>query len=392
MRLKFYLPLVFFLALTGFVLLFLPSNLRVISGLIMFLAGFVFTYSSGINETIKNKDAVIKIHNKTPILIPLTFFLIPNFILALLWRANYHLFIQYISSIIIGVITYLVGILLVIRDLKQSMSGAIQISSHLKSKKLLLINPVNPGQTGVTVNKSSIFPPLGLGIIAALTPEDFEVKIIDENIESFKFENADLVGITAFTASSNRAYELAAIYREQKIPVIMGGIHASMLPDEALKFVDTVVIGEAETIWEEVISDFCRGELKQVYRGQFPDLKNTTVPKRELFSNQYLFATIQTSRGCPIDCYFCSVTPFNGKKYRQRPYEEVLDELGKIPQQMIFFVDDNLLGYGKEAEERAINLFKGMLERKLNKKWFCQASLNFGDNEEVTSGLTESYC
>lgn len=93
-----------------------------------------------------------------------------------------------------------------------------------------------------------------------------------------------------------------------------------------------------------------------------------------------------------MDCYFCSVTPFNGERYRWRPYEEVLDELEKIPLKMIFFVDDNILGYGKAAEERAVTLFKGMVERKLKKSWFCQASLNFGNNEEVLKWAAKSGC
>lgn len=93
-----------------------------------------------------------------------------------------------------------------------------------------------------------------------------------------------------------------------------------------------------------------------------------------------------------MDCYFCSVSAFNSRKYRQRPYEDVLDELEQMPQRMIFFVDDNILGYGKSAEERALKLFRGMVERKLNKTWFCQASLNFGSNEEVLKWAGKAGC
>jgi radical SAM superfamily enzyme YgiQ (UPF0313 family) len=171
----------------------------------------------------------------------------------------------------------------------------------------------------------------------------------------------------------------------------MGGIHASMATEETMKYVDAVVTGEAENIWPDVISDFLKGELKPLYQGTHADLQHIRVD-RDIFSEKYLFASVQTSRGCPMDCYFCSVTAFNGRTYRQRPYEDVLDELEALPQKMIFFVDDNLIGYGKESEERALRLFQGMVERKLNKEWFCQASLNFAKNEEVVKWAAKAGC
>jgi len=259
-------------------------------------------------------------------------------------------------------------------------------------KKLLLINPVNPRRIGLTVNPSSRFQPLGLGIVAALTPDDWDIEIVDENFEPFEYREADLVGLTAFTASATRAYEIASLYREKGIPTVLGGIHASMLPEEALQYVDTVVIGEAESVWAEVIADFEAGKMQTIYRGEWLELRNMPKPCRELFHPGYMFGSIQTTRGCPMDCEFCSVTAFNGGRYRQRPVEEVLDELETIPQKMVFFVDDNLIGYGKQAEERAIALFKGMIERRLRKDWFCQASMNFGDNEEVLKYAAKIGC
>lgn len=258
-------------------------------------------------------------------------------------------------------------------------------------KRLLLINPANPCKTGLTVNKSSRFPPLGLGIVATLTPNDWDIKIIDENFDIFKYEEADLVGITAFTSSATRAYEIAKIYREKGTLTIMGGIHASMLPDEALQFVDTVVIGEAESVWLKVILDFEAGKLESLYKGELIELK---IPKlrHDLFHPGYLFGAVQTSRGCPMDCEFCSVTAFNGHKYRQRSVNEVLDELETIAQKMIFFVDDNIIGYGKSANERAIALFKGMIERGIKKNWFCQASINFAEDEELLKYAAKSGC
>jgi len=260
------------------------------------------------------------------------------------------------------------------------------------SKTLLLINPVNPHRTGLTVNPSSRFPPLGLGIVAALTPEDWQVEIVDENFEPFEYKEADLVGLTAFTATINRAYEIASLYRERGIPTALGGIHASMLPVEALEHVDTVVIGEAEGVWTKVIADFEAGKVQTTYRAEWPELRGMPKPRHDLFHPDYMFGSIQTARGCPMDCEFCSVTAFNGRRYRQRPVEEVLDELETIPQKMVFFVDDNIIGYGKQAAERAVALFKGMIERGIKKDWFCQASLNFADSDDVLEYAAKSGC
>jgi radical SAM superfamily enzyme YgiQ (UPF0313 family) len=225
-----------------------------------------------------------------------------------------------------------------------------------------------------------------------LTPDHWDVEIIDENFEPFVYKKADLVGLTAFTAAANRAYEIAAVYKEKRIPTILGGIHASMLPEEALQYVDSVVTGEAESIWSTVINDFESGNLDRVYHGQWIDLKDMRQPRRDLFHPGYLFGSIQTSRGCPMNCDFCSVTAFNGSRYRQRPVEDVLHELETIQQHMVFFVDDNLIGYGTESVQRAIALFKGMVERGMKKSWFCQASMNFGDNEEMLECAAQSGC
>lgn len=259
-------------------------------------------------------------------------------------------------------------------------------------KKLLLINPVNSRRIGLTVNPSSRFPPLGLGIVAALTPDHWDVEVLDENFEPFEYREADLVGLTAFTAAVSKAYEIAGLYRAKGIATVLGGIHASMLPEEALEHMDTVVLGEAEGVWAEVIADFEAGKMRRTYRGEWLDLREMAKPRHDVFHPGYMFGSIQTARGCPMDCEFCSVTAFNGRRYRQRPVEEVLDELETIPQKMVFFVDDNIIGYGKRAAERAVALFKGIIERGIKKDWFCQASMNFSDNEEVLEYAAKSGC
>ncbi len=260
------------------------------------------------------------------------------------------------------------------------------------SKKLVLVNPVNPRRIGLATSLNSCFPPLGLGVVAALTPDDWEVEIVDENFEPFEFRDADLVGLTAFTVAATRAYEIAGRYREKGIPTVLGGIHASMLPEEALQYVDTVVVGEAEGVWPKVVADFEAGDMQRVYRAEWPDLKDMPQARRDLFHPAYKYGTIQTARGCPMDCEFCSVTAFNGHRYRTRPVEDVLDELETVPQKVVFIVDDNIIGYGERGAERAIALFKGIIERGIKKEWLCQASMSFADNDDVLKYAAKSGC
>jgi radical SAM superfamily enzyme YgiQ (UPF0313 family) len=264
---------------------------------------------------------------------------------------------------------------------------------------LLLINPVNSVNIFSYLNPKkaksngvAFVPPIGLGYIAAVTPPNWEVKLIDESIEPFHFQQADLVGITATTGQAPRAYEIARIYREKHIPVVMGGIHVSFCREEATRYVDAIVTGEAEEIWPNVIEDFQKGDMKQEYSGGKVDLAVDIVPRRDFFSDRYRVGSIMTSRGCPFACDFCTVTIFNGAKLRRRPVRNVVDELESIPQKLVLFLDDNLLGHSKQDKEDTKELFSEIIRRNIKKRWVAQTSINALDDEEVLHLAREAGC
>jgi radical SAM superfamily enzyme YgiQ (UPF0313 family) len=240
------------------------------------------------------------------------------------------------------------------------------------------------------------FPPLGFMSLAAYTPRDVEVSVINENVERIDFSDIpDLVGITTMTATAARAYEVAARYRELGVPVVLGGIHASMLPEEALEHADSVVVGQAETIWPGLLADADAGHLDPVYRSEgFIDFKRPRIPRRDVLApNRYwLPNTVQTARGCPHNCSFCSVTLFNGRRLRMRDVDNVLTEVESLPRshilrkKLVAFIDDNIGAKPSRAKE----LFKALIP--MNILWGSQACITFAQDEELVALAAESGC
>jgi radical SAM superfamily enzyme YgiQ (UPF0313 family) len=266
--------------------------------------------------------------------------------------------------------------------------------------RLYLINPSNPLVSIVNVNESRwnryrVWKPLSLMVLAGLTPPEWEITIIDENLgvpDYTVMPQPDLVGITAFTSQSPRAYEVAAFFRHLGVLVVMGGIHATTCLDEVSERVNSVVTGEAESVWAEVLEDVRHGRLKPRYDGGLADVTAFGPARHDLLPARYAFGAIQTTRGCPLNCNFCSVTTFNGAQYRQRPIPDVVREFQSIREKRVLVVDDNLIGTRSEHIARAKDLFSALSEANLRKEWVAQATINFADDEELLMLAAKAGC
>jgi len=232
-------------------------------------------------------------------------------------------------------------------------------------------------------------------VVAGLTPPPWEISIVDENLGTPDYSavpRPDLVGITAFTSQANRAYEVAAHFRRLGVPVVMGGIHATMCLDEVMERVDSVVTGEAEGIWPQVLEDARHGRLRRRYDGGLAELNDVPLARHDLLATGYACGAIQTTRGCPLNCTFCSVTAFNGARYRQRPIPDVVREFQAIREKLVLVVDDNLVGLRPEHIARAKDLFRALAQANLRKEWVAQATINFADDEELLTLAEKAGC
>ena len=236
------------------------------------------------------------------------------------------------------------------------------------------------------------FPLLSTSLLAGLTPGRHEVRILDESLSEIDFDlDIDLAAITAITPLAPRAYEIADQFRKRGKKVVIGGIHASWLPEEAKGHADSVVIGEADRLWPKILEDAERGELLPYYRQlKKTDLGDLALPRRDLFPRKgYLFHNlIQTTRGCPFDCEFCSVTALHGKTYRMRPVSEVEREIQSLERTRayIFFVDDNLVGNLSHARELLAMLSHYRL------RWVGQGPIHIAEDDETVSLMARAGC
>jgi len=240
------------------------------------------------------------------------------------------------------------------------------------------------------------FQRVNLPLLAALTPPGNTITIVEEVFAADDIDQeVDLVGITVLTELALRAYQIGDAYRRKGVKVVMGGIHATILPEEALEHADAVVVGEAEGIWPQLVADAVAGRLQRIYRaGRMTDLSGLPVPRRDLspITNQPGFNPIpipigiETSRGCPNDCEFCCIGQTLGQQYRVRPVQEVIAEIGAIDSPHLFFVDD-ALGLNRKA---AVEIFTQMIP--LKKRWLAQGTVSLAEDVELLALMKRSGC
>lgn len=292
-------------------------------------------------------------------------------------------------------------------------------------RRLLLVDPYprnNPYHLTAAERRAVWFPKLSLPTIAAYTPESWEVDLVDEAVEDIDFDDpCEMVGLSIMTCYAPRAYEIAAEFRKRGKTIVMGGVHPTYCPEEALRHCDAIVCGEAEDLWPELVADYEAGHMKREYRmTAFPSLENYRSPRVELLSpDAYMTRQCSfTTRGCHFDCEFCSVSPFNGKTTRRRPVQEVVKEIVQVQRWVrselieristepfwqalkttlrirvgiddggiVAFVDD--LHNSNRAYCR--ELWAALKPLKI--KWGCQSTLFLGDDEEMVKLAAESGC
>ena len=255
--------------------------------------------------------------------------------------------------------------------------------------KILLVSPC---QLQDQRPNSMDIPQLTLSLIAALTPPEHEIEVVEEVYgETVNFDgDYDVIGISIMTQTSIRGYQIANEFRKRGKIVVFGGIHATSMPDEAIRFGNAVVIGEAEGLWDIVLEDIKHNRLKPFYKlDKLPDLQNHVMPRRDLIkcsSGKFSIAPIETTRGCPYNCDFCSVSRFFGTRQRHKAIRDVMFDMESCNQKNLFFLDDNITGDKRYAKE----LFREMIP--LKKIWVGQASVQVARDPELMQLAYRSGC
>ena len=255
--------------------------------------------------------------------------------------------------------------------------------------KLTLVMPSigrKPGQKYISTWQME---PLVLALLAKLTPSEWEITIADDRVEAIDFDRpADLVAITVETYTARRAYQIAGEYRKRGVKVVCGGYHPTLVPDEVSQYSDSVVAGEAEGVWTQVLDDAKNGALKKLYKSPRSDSLSGLIPDRRVYEGKnYLPLTlVEFSRGCRHTCNFCSITAFYKATHRFRPPAEVAEEILKAGQKTVFIIDDNVAA----NEQAAMSLFAALKPLKIN--WVSQISVDAASNPVIVKAMAESGC
>jgi len=256
--------------------------------------------------------------------------------------------------------------------------------------KLILIKPnIGRREHSLYVDEARM-EPLPLGVLAGLTPPEIEVVLYDDRCEAIPFEEpADLVAITVETYTARRSYEISAEYRRRGIKVVMGGMHVMLLPEEASEHCDSMIIGDAEPVWAEMLTDAEAGQLKATYKGAQPSCpQKGVITRRDLFEGKgYLPITLlQFSRGCRNKCSFCASSVYFDAHHYCRPVDAVIAEIMAQKRKLLFFVDDNIICNREKAKE----LFRALIPLKV--RWVSQGSLDMLQDEEFMRLMVRSGC
>ncbi len=235
--------------------------------------------------------------------------------------------------------------------------------------RIVLISPKGPlyRHKGGIFRKALRYQPLTLTTLAALVPEELgaDIQLIDEGIQDIpEHMQADLIGMTVITGTAIRAYELSERFRQQGIPVVLGGPHVTLMPEEASRYADAVCVGYAEESWPQLLRDFKRGAMRAAYH-QSPTLSldNQPFPRRDLFDKRLFLtqAVFEASRSCVHDCEFCVAPAAWGRKQYQNPIDWVVEDIRRVGQKKILFIDLNLVSDRDYAEA----LFRALIPLKV---------------------------
>ncbi len=255
--------------------------------------------------------------------------------------------------------------------------------------KLTLIKPNIGSRNGLKYKDIGCMEPYALSIIAGLTPPGIDIRFIDERMENIDFDSpTDIVAINVETFTARRAYQIARTFRSRHVTVILGGFHPSLIPTEAIRFADSVVIGEVEPIWSSILHDFRTGNLKKVYNSGYRCDMKGILPDRSIFNRyRYLpFTLTHYSRGCPYSCTYCPDAVLYEGNIRYRPVEDVITDIESQSRPYIFFVDNNISANKQKFKE----LLRELIPLQI--KWVSQADINVGEDDELLDLMKKSGC
>jgi radical SAM superfamily enzyme YgiQ (UPF0313 family) len=255
--------------------------------------------------------------------------------------------------------------------------------------RLTIIHPCVGRKAGAPYIRSWQMEPLAPAVLAGLTPPGVEVRFYDDRMEPIPYDApTDLVAISVETYTARRAYQIASLYRRRGVPVVMGGFHATLVPEEVGEYAESIVVGEAEGLWPQVIEDVGKGRLRRVYRSeQRPPLHGLTLDRSIFAGKRYLpIGLVEAGRGCHFRCEFCAIQSYFGSTQTRRPAEEIVEEIRRLDKKLIFFVDDNITSNMEQAKE----LFRALIPLKI--RWVSQASINAAHDEEFLRLIKASGC